>query len=175
MQRRTQAFLELQSAPREERKRPRNVQASGGAPEARARGHGVSSSLRRAGQAPLLAGRALAEMEMEHHTRGSLVWVNDSQAGWVKGEVVGLEGSKLRVRTETGVTRLCSPADCPLQNPSSRMGVEVRLCGMQALAGVALGLCGRPRGLHLARGGLGRARTCALRAPQHLTAAVKMS
>jgi hypothetical protein len=112
----------------------------------------------------LLAGRALAEMEMEHHTRGSLVWVNDAQAGWVKGEVLGLEGSKLRVRTETGVTRLCSPADCPLQNPSSRMGVEVRLSSMPALAGVALGLCGRPHGLHLARGGLGRARTCAFSA-----------
>ncbi len=112
---------------------------------------------------------------MEHHTRGSLVWVNDAQAGWVKGEVLGLEGSKLRVRTETGVTRLCSPADCPLQNPSSRMGVEVRLSSMPALAGVALGLCGWPRGLHLARRGLGCARTRALRAPQHLAAAVKMS
>ena len=150
----------------------RLVQASGGEAEARARGHGVSPSLRRAGQAPLLAGRALAEMEMEHHTRGSLVWVNDAQAGWVKGEVVGLEGGKLRVRTETGVTRLCSPADCPLQNPSSRMGVEVRLFGMQALAGFALGLCGRRRSLHLARAVLGRARARALRAPQHLATAV---
>ena len=84
------------------------------------------------------------------HTRGSLVWLLDPQAGWIKGEVLALEGSQLRVRTEAGDVRLCSPADCPLQNPTSRMGVEVRpwrhssligpLCGSLA-ARAACGSC----------------------------------
>ena len=111
-------------------------------------------------------------MELEHHTRGSLVWVNDSQAGWIKGEVVSLEGSQLRVRTETGGTRLCSPADCPLQNPSSRMGVEVRHCASWALAGIVLASGSLLECVDSTRGGLGCVRGCLLRAPQHPAADV---
>lgn len=70
----------------------------------------------------------------DHHTAGTLVWVNDPQAGWIKGEVVRMEDKKLKVRTEKGTVALYSAVDCPLQNPMSRMGVEVssgsasRLC-----------------------------------------------
>ena len=61
----------------------------------------------------------------QHHTAGTLVWVSDAQAGWVKGEVIRLEGGQLRVRTEQGSIGLYKADDCPLQNPMSRMGVEV--------------------------------------------------
>ncbi len=61
----------------------------------------------------------------DHHTAGTLVWVNDSQAGWIKGEVQKMEDKKLKVRTEKGAVGLYKPEDCPLQNPMSRMGVEV--------------------------------------------------
>ena len=61
----------------------------------------------------------------EHHTAGTLVWVNDAQAGWIKGEVLKMEDKKLKVRTEKGAIGLYKPEDCPLQNPMSRMGVEV--------------------------------------------------
>ena len=53
------------------------------------------------------------------------MWVSDAQAGWVKGEVIKLEGGQLRVRTEQGNIGLYKADDCPLQNPMSRMGVEV--------------------------------------------------
>ncbi len=55
------------------------------------------------------------------------MWVIDAQAGWMKGQVVKLEGAQLRVRTEQGSVGLYKADDCPLQNPMSRMGVEVRL------------------------------------------------
>ena len=45
----------------------------------------------------------------------------------MKGQVVKLEGAQLRVRTEQGSVGLYKADDCPLQNPMSRMGVEVRL------------------------------------------------
>jgi hypothetical protein len=62
----------------------------------------------------------------DYHTAGSLVWVHDQQQGWIKGDVQKVEGGKLRVRTEKGDVGLYQPEDCPLQNPTSRMGVEVR-------------------------------------------------
>ncbi len=43
----------------------------------------------------------------------------------MKGEVQKMEGKKLKVRTEQGNVGLYLPEDCPLQNPMSRMGVEV--------------------------------------------------
>lgn len=61
----------------------------------------------------------------EHHTTGTLVWVHDPQEGWVKGEVMKMEGKKLKIRTEQGNVAVYLPEDCPLQNPMSRMGVEV--------------------------------------------------
>ena len=61
----------------------------------------------------------------QHHTAGTLVWVSDAQCGWTKGEVIKLEGGQLRVRTEQGSVGLYKADDCPLQNPMSRMGVEV--------------------------------------------------
>ena len=63
----------------------------------------------------------------DYHTAGSLVWVHDQQQGWIKGGVQKVEGGKLRVRTEKGDVGLYQPEDCPLQNPTSRMGVEVSL------------------------------------------------
>jgi hypothetical protein len=61
----------------------------------------------------------------QHHTAGTLVWVSDAQSGWTKGEVIKLEGGQLRVRTEQGSVGMYKADDCPLQNPMSRMGVEV--------------------------------------------------
>ena len=61
----------------------------------------------------------------DHHTAGSLVWVLDQRQGWIKGTVLKVEGAQLRVRTEEGQVGLYKPEDCPLQNPTSRMGVEV--------------------------------------------------
>ena len=66
-----------------------------------------------------------------HHTAGSLVWVHDQQQGWIKGEVLKVEAGKLKVRTEKGAVEAFLPEDCPLQNPTSRMGVEVRLLDLQ--------------------------------------------
>ena len=69
----------------------------------------------------------------DHHTAGTLVWVNDPQDGWIKGEVLKMEDKKLKVRTEKGAVGLYIPEDCPLQNPMSRMGVEVRLSDCRCL------------------------------------------
>lgn len=63
----------------------------------------------------------------EHHTSGSLVWVQDATEGWVKGVVEKvLPDHKLQVKTASGTVLNCKPEDAPLQNPSARMGVEVR-------------------------------------------------
>ena len=61
----------------------------------------------------------------EHHTTGSLVWVQDAGEGWVKGVVNKVLQSTLEVKTDSGALVTCKPQDAPLQNPSSRMGVEV--------------------------------------------------
>ena len=68
----------------------------------------------------------------EHHTAGSLVWVQDQAEGWVKGVVQRVVGDKLEIKAESGTQLTSRPEDAPLQNPSSRMGVEVSLsrkCG----------------------------------------------
>ena len=68
----------------------------------------------------------------EHHTAGSLVWVQDTAEGWVKGVVEKVVQDKLQVKTANGSVQTCKPEDTPLQNPSSRMGVEVeQLCCTQ--------------------------------------------
>lgn len=61
------------------------------------------------------------------HTVGSRVWLACDTGGWVKGEVVNLEGGgqKLRVKLEDGSERFCSQDEIPLQNPG-KYGVEVR-------------------------------------------------
>ena len=66
-----------------------------------------------------------------HHTAGSLVWVQDPQQGWIKGDVLKVEAGKLKVRTEKGAVEVFLPEGCPLQNPTSRMGVEVRSVTLQ--------------------------------------------
>jgi Myosin N-terminal SH3-like domain len=61
------------------------------------------------------------------HTLGSLVWVVDATVGWVKGEVTKvLPKNQLQVKLEDGRSGTFEAADCPLQNPVSRGGVEVR-------------------------------------------------
>ncbi|KAK9809830.1 hypothetical protein WJX72_000004 [[Myrmecia] bisecta] len=60
----------------------------------------------------------------DYHTAGSLVWLQDPQQGWIKGEVLKVEGAKLKVKSEKGVEGLYNPEDCPLQNPGGRGGVE---------------------------------------------------
>lgn len=61
------------------------------------------------------------------HTLGSKVWVNDAVEGWVKGDVVKVEKGTLKVSTEKGSIRAYKPEECPLQNPQTAGGVEVRL------------------------------------------------
>ena len=64
------------------------------------------------------------------HTIGSSIWVLDGPSGqqdWIKASVTKVEADKLTVRTENGDTRVCKPDGCPLQNPPSRGGVEVRV------------------------------------------------
>ena len=69
------------------------------------------------------------------HTIGSSIWVLDGPSGqqdWIKASVTKVETDKLTIRTENGDTRVCKPDGCPLQNPPSRGGVEVRQqCRMQ--------------------------------------------
>ena len=60
------------------------------------------------------------------HTKGSLVWVKDATEGWVKGVVQQVRADGVDVKVESGATCTCKPEDAPLQNPSARMGVEVR-------------------------------------------------
>lgn len=95
-----------------------------------------------AGAAPAAAAAATAS----EHTRGTLVWVRPAAAAgkttasadaeeWVKATVarvlaggatleVVLEGSS---NEEESTTTISVPAaDAPLQNPASRLGVEVR-------------------------------------------------
>lgn len=62
----------------------------------------------------------------EHHTAGSLVWVQDANQTWVKAVVERVAADKLEVKTSDGNIVACKPQDAPLQNPTSRMGVEVR-------------------------------------------------
>lgn len=57
------------------------------------------------------------------HAVGSRVWLWSGD--WLRGEVVAMEGPKLRVRLEDGQERDCNASDIPLQN-SSAAGVEVR-------------------------------------------------
>lgn len=57
------------------------------------------------------------------HTVGSRVWAW-ADGDWLRGEVVAMQGPRLRVRLEGGEERDCSAADIPLQN-SSVAGVEV--------------------------------------------------
>ena len=74
-------------------------------------------------------------MEALHHTSGSLVWVWASvEQGWVKGTVQKVEkNGQLLVQLEDGKTGKFKPEDCPLANPLSRMGVEVRELGRQGI------------------------------------------
>lgn len=60
------------------------------------------------------------------HTLGSKVWVNDAVEGWVKGDVVKVEKGSLKVSTEKGSIKAYKPEECPLQNPQTAGGVEVR-------------------------------------------------
>lgn len=60
------------------------------------------------------------------HTLGSKVWVNDAVEGWVKGDVVKVEKGTLKVSTEKGSIKAYKPEECPLQNPQTAGGVEVR-------------------------------------------------
>lgn len=62
------------------------------------------------------------------HTVGSRVWLYDEGHSdkWVKGEVMAMTGTRLRVRLEDGgEERDVGAGDVPLQNPSKN-GVEVR-------------------------------------------------
>ena len=78
------------------------------------------------------------------HTIGSSIWVLDGPSGqqdWIKASVTKVEADKLTVRTENGDTRVCKPDGCPLQNPPSRGGVEVRVqcckrCAMRMPVGL---------------------------------------
>ncbi|KAK9815009.1 hypothetical protein WJX73_004719 [Symbiochloris irregularis] len=60
----------------------------------------------------------------EQHTTGSLVWVQDSAEGWVKGVVQKVSKDGLQVKTQSGSVVSCKGEDAPLQNPTTRMGVE---------------------------------------------------
>lgn len=60
------------------------------------------------------------------HTVGSKVWVRDEVEGWVRGEVIRLEGDSVVVELEEGGAQLkVAQNDAPLQNSDAR-GVEVR-------------------------------------------------
>lgn len=60
------------------------------------------------------------------HTVGSRVWWQDPKAGWVKAEVLALQGDELLFRLEDGAEHRAKAEDLPLQNPGS-FGVEVRM------------------------------------------------
>lgn len=98
------------------------------------------------------------------HTVGSRVWLACESGGWVKGEVVNLEGGgqRLRVKLEDGSERHCSQDEIPLQNPG-KYGVEVsagRRGGHRCWAGTAPGCGPWPRAAGVRRPlGLLRCRT----------------
>ena len=60
---------------------------------------------------------------------GSLVWVKSAEEGWEKGVVQLVAPDALDVRLESGKAASYRPEECPLQNPTARAGVEVRLVG----------------------------------------------
>ena len=68
----------------------------------------------------------------DQHTGGTLVWFYDDQSldGWVPGTVVKAHGDALSVRSQNGSIVSLTPDQCPLQNPGSLRGVEVRPCQM---------------------------------------------
>jgi len=102
-----------------------------------------------------MAGAAPAAAAASEHTKGTLVWVRPAAAAaaaaaaggggkastneeeWVKATVarvldsgstleVVLEGSSSEDGSQATSTISVSAADAPLQNPASRLGVEVR-------------------------------------------------
>lgn len=70
------------------------------------------------------------ESQLSAHTVGSKVWVftadESDGEGWYSGEVIKAVGEQLVVKTESGRTATYKPDQCPLQNPGSLRGVEVR-------------------------------------------------
>lgn len=60
------------------------------------------------------------------HTVGSKVWVRDAEESWKKAEVVRIEDGLLVLKTEKGGDLKAKPEECPLQNPDTRGGAEVR-------------------------------------------------
>ena len=60
------------------------------------------------------------------HTVGSRVWLANDKDGFVRGEVIQLDGPKLRVKLEDGSEKDCAEEEIPLQNPGQQIqGVEV--------------------------------------------------
>ena len=53
------------------------------------------------------------------------MWVRDAEEGWVKGVVEAVAATALDVKLESGKVQTFKPEDCPLQNPTARLGVEV--------------------------------------------------
>ena len=97
------------------------------------------------------------------HTVGSRVWLANDKDGFMRGEVIRLDGPKLRVKLEDGSEKDCAEEEIPLQNPDQQIqGVEVggRAAG-RAACGSPLGACwvkdgrggggGRPPGGSCAR------------------------
>lgn len=60
------------------------------------------------------------------HTVGTKAWVRDDAESWIKAEVVKLAKNELIIRLDNGKEQSGKPEDCPLQNPDSGGGVEVR-------------------------------------------------
>ena len=54
------------------------------------------------------------------------MWVKDLEQGWVKGVVQSVSPTALDVKLESGTVSSFKPEECPLQNPTARMGAEVR-------------------------------------------------
>ena len=54
------------------------------------------------------------------HAVGSHVWVQENEAGWLKGEMVGLDGDHVNVRLEGGTTLKRPALACPRQNVDGR-------------------------------------------------------
>lgn len=68
---------------------------------------------------------ATAAADVHVHTIHSKVWFKNESGAWIKGEVVGIEGDVLVVKTESGKECRCKPEDCPLQNTGNdTRGVE---------------------------------------------------
>lgn len=73
------------------------------------------------------------------HTTGSKVWVKDEVEGWVKGEVIKLEGTSIVVLLEGSEQQRRVPQEeAPLQNNDTR-GVEVRLGPIATVSWAAAG------------------------------------